>query len=327
MKKREPKKRAVSFALILILVLVFLFSGLRILESTVFSSGQAQEDSFERKTITRNGVEYFPRQDITVLMAMGIDQPGPVEDSGYYRNPGAADVVMLLIFDEKNRETRILYLNRDTMLQMPVLGLDGKMAGSSYGQLALAHTYGSGLEDSCENTVQAVSDFLNGIAIDYYISVHMDAISILNDAVGGVTVTVEDDFSRVDPSIAMGTVTLRGEQAINFVRTRKDLGDQLNVSRIERQEEYIRGFAEAFEKTADGNPEFVVTTYDTVYPYLVTDCSASTISGMLSRYEGYEIVEIVTPEGKNVLGEEYYEFYADAEKLDELILRLFYAPK
>ena len=327
MKKREQKRRAVSFALILILVLVFLFSGLRILESTVFSSEHAQEDSFERKTITRNGVEYFPRQDITVLMAMGIDQPGPVADSGYYRNPGAADVVMLLIFDEKNRETRILYLNRDTMLQMPVLGLGGKMAGSSYGQLALAHTYGSGLEDSCENTVQAVSDFLNGIAIDYYLSVHMDAISILNDAVGGVTVTVEDDFSRVDPSIAMGTVTLRGKQAINFVRTRKDLGDQLNVSRIERQEEYIRGFAEAFEKTADGNPEFVVTTYDTVHPYLVTDCSASTISGMLSRYEGYEIVEIVTPEGRNVLGEEYYEFYADAEKLDELILRLFYAPK
>ena len=32
-------------------------------------------------------------------------------------------------------------------------------------------------------------------------------------------------------------------------------------------------------------------------------------------------------EGENKLGEEYYEFYADEEKLDALILQLFYAPK
>ena len=33
------------------------------------------------------------------------------------------------------------------------------------------------------------------------------------------------------------------------------------------------------------------------------------------------------PEGENVLGQEYFEFYVDEEKLDQLILRLFYAPK
>ena len=49
--------------------------------------------------------------------------------------------------------------------------------------------------------------------------------------------------------------------------------------------------------------------------------------GMLERYEGYTLNEIVTPEGENVMGEEYYEFYPEEEKLDELILRLFYAPK
>jgi hypothetical protein len=35
----------------------------------------------------------------------------------------------------------------------------------------------------------------------------------------------------------------------------------------------------------------------------------------------------VSPEGENVLGEKYYEFHVDEEKLDELIVRLFYAPK
>ena len=327
MKKCDQLKKLVHFLLILILVLVFLISGLRILESTVFSSGQNQGETFERKTITRDGVEYFPRQDITVMLVMGIDQEGPVQDSGYYRNPGAADVVMLLIFDEKEECGRILYLNRDTMLQMPVLGMGGKQAGTSYAQLALAHTYGSGLEDSCENTKKAVSDFLNGIAIDYYAAVNMDAVAILNDAVGGVTVTVEDDFSNVDPSLSKGTMTLWGKQAVNFVRTRKGVGDQLNLSRIQRQKTYIEGFSDAFSKALKENPDFVVSVYEQVSPYLVTDCSVNTISGMLSRYDGFEIVEVVTPEGENILGKEYYEFYADEEELDQLILRLFYAPK
>lgn len=327
MKKHENGKKLAYFSAVLILVFVFLISGLWILESTVLRRGQTLEQDFERKTITRDGVEYFPRQDITVMMVMGIDQMGPVQDSGSYRNHGAADVVMLLIFDEKNQECRVLYLNRDTMLQMPVLGIGGKQAGTGYAQLALAHTYGSGLEDSCENTRRTVSDFLNGITIDYYVSMNMDAISLLNDAVGGVTVLVEDDFSQIDPSIPKGEVTLMGEQAINFVRTRKNVGDQLNISRIERQKAYVQGFVEAFGKSMEMDPDFAVTVYQQIAPYLVSDCSVNTISAMLSRYEGYEVREIVTPEGENVLGSEYYEFYADEEKLDALILRLFYSPK
>ena len=327
MKRKAQARELAYFLLILILVLVFLLSGLRILESTVFSSGENPEEGHVRKTITRDGVEYFPRQDITVVMVMGIDQEGPVADSGYYRNSGAADMVLLLIFDEKAEEARILYLNRDTMLQMPVLGLDGKQAGTNYAQLALAHTYGSGLEDSCVNTVKTVSGFLNGIAIDYYVSANMDAIAILNDAVGGVTVTVEDDFSQVDPGLSKGTVTLKGKQAAAFVRSRQGVGDQLNLSRIRRQKVYLEAFTEAFRKALEGNSEFVVKTYEQISPYLVTDCSVNTISGMLSRYKGYEIAEIITPEGENVLGEEYYEFHVDAASLDRLVLRLFYAPK
>ena len=326
-KRRRSVWDLLYFLALLVLILAFLISGLHILESTVFRKGAEVGEQVERKTVVRDGVEYFPRQDITVMLVMGIDQSGPAVDSGSYRNPGAVDVAMLLIFDEKMGDCSILYLNRDTMVQMPVLGLGGKEAGSVRAQLALAHTYGNGLEESCENTRRTVSDFLNGISIDYYISMRMDAIAMLNDAVGGVTVLVEDDFSQVDSSIPKGLVTLRGEQALNFVRSRKDLGDQLNVSRIERQKTYIQGFTDAFRAAMDSDAEFVVRTYDAVSPYLVTDCSVNTISGLLSRFEGFEIREIVTPAGQNLRGEEYYEFHADEEKLDALILRLFYAPK
>ena len=51
------------------------------------------------------------------------------------------------------------------------------------------------------------------------------------------------------------------------------------------------------------------------------------MAGKLTVRTDYTVAGFVSPEGKNVLGEKYYEFYPDEEKLDELILRLFYAPK
>lgn len=327
MKKGKHRKDLMFIALILILVLVMLYCGLQILESTVLSTGQGSGETVASKTVTYNGVDYFPRQDITVVMVLGIDQYGPVEDSGTYTNPGAADMVALVILDEQAESVSMLYLNRDTMLSVPVLGIGGKQAGTWFGQLALAHTYGSGLADSCESTRKAVSDFLGGLHIDYYVSMNMDAIAILNDAVGGVTVNVTEDFSQVDETITLGELTLNGQQAINYVRTRKDVGDQLNLSRIERQKEYLTSFGEALAGKLESDGEFAVRAYEQVSQYIVTDCSAATISGLMSRYSNYAIGQIVTPQGENVMGETYYEFYADETALWELVLSLFYAPK
>ena len=326
MKKRMRIIDIASAVLILLLVILMLYSGLQLLESTVLRTG-ADEQGFVSKTITRDGVSYYPRQDITVVMVLGIDQNGPVEVSEGYINPGAADMAALLIFDEKDESCTILQLNRDTMLEMPVLGVGGKTAGTYYGQLALSHTYGSGMEDSCENTRRTISNFLYGIHIDYYVAMNMDAIAILNDAVGGVTVNVTDDFSHVDPTIPVGQVTLRGEQAIRFVRPRRDVGDQLNISRIDRQKEYIGSFLKKFRGCYHSDLEFAATTYEQVQPYIVTDCSLNTITSLMDRYGDYEIKEVVSPAGENVMGEEYYEFYPDEDALDKLILRLFYMPK
>lgn len=325
MKNKKPLSGPVFYCIILVLVLVVLYSGLRILESTVFYKGTEQDPTINSRTIERNGIRYYPRQDITVVMLVGIDEFGEMVDSGSYNNSGAADMVALMIFDEKNEEARLLCLNRDTMMNIPVLGIGGKPAGSIYAQLALSHTYGSGLEDSCENTRKAVSDFLYGLTIDYYMAINMDAIKLLNDAVGGVTVNVTDDFSEIDPSLTMGEVTLMGDQAITYVRSRYGIGDQLNISRIERQKQYMTGFMEAIAAKKD-DTSFALSTYDLIDPYAVTDCSTTVLNTLMQRYADYPLVEIVSPEGENVMAE-YYEFHVDEELLDALILRLFYSPK
>ena len=327
MRKKNPLRGIVKFCILLILVLVMIYSGLQIMESTVFSQSEESVSAVPQKTIIRNGVEYFPRQDVTIMLVLGIDQYGPAESSNYYRNHGSADSVLLLIFDETNEECNVLYLNRDTMLNLDTIGVTGQYAGTTHGQLALAHTYGSGLEDSCENIRNTIMNYLHGVTIDYYVSMRMDAIPVLNDAVGGVTVTVVDDFSAVDPTITMGEVTLTGDQVINFVRTRKDVGDQKNVTRMKRQAEYVDAFLLALREKEQENVDFIVDVYSEVSPYLVTDCSVTILSSMLDRYLDFTINEVVTPEGENVIHDGHYEFYPDEQKLDELIVRLFYAPK
>ena len=58
MNKRRVVGEAARFFAIVVLLLVFLYSGLQILEATVFSGGQEQEQPVVTRTITRNGVHY-----------------------------------------------------------------------------------------------------------------------------------------------------------------------------------------------------------------------------------------------------------------------------
>lgn len=317
----------VLFACIaLILVLGIVYSGLQILELTVFY-GQEREFEVKTKTITRDGVKYYPRQDIDVLLMMGVNRPGYVE-AKYPHNETPADMIAVMVFDEKAGTCTVLNLNRDAMVDMPELNDEGKEIGSMYAQLAYAHSYGSGLEDSCENMKKTVSNLLGGVNIDYYISMNIDAVAPLNDAVGGVTVNVTHDFSDTDASIPMGMVTLRGNQARSFVQSRKSVGDGLNLSRIDRQKEYMNGFITAFKKTLEtSDVGFVLDTYNMVAPYLVSDLPISTLTSMVERYMDCSLTGILSLEGENKRGEKYMEFYVDEDALEDLRLELFYALK
>jgi anionic cell wall polymer biosynthesis LytR-Cps2A-Psr (LCP) family protein len=70
--------------------------------------------------------------------------------------------------------------------------------GTSEIQIAYAHAVGDGGAFSCENVVEAVSNYLGGVDIQSYIAMNIDSIAKINQLVGGVTVTIEDDFSAID---------------------------------------------------------------------------------------------------------------------------------
>lgn len=326
MRKRMSAHKLVLLVSIFILALVVIYSGLQVLESTLLRP-TGSENPAESKTIVRDGVSYYPRQDITVVMVSGIDLNGPVKSSGTYNNPGAADMVSLLVFDQTNEKINVISINRDTMMEIPVLGMKGRPAGTIHGQLALAHTYGTGLADSSVNLRNAVSNFLYGTQINYYVTMNMDAISIMNDAVGGVTVNVTDDFSEIDSTIPLGQVTLTGSQAVNYVRGRRGVGDGLNLNRMERHKAYMAGFLTALDDTAENSQSALVTAFEEAGPYMVTDCNTKILASLMDRYGDYELGEILSVEGENVKGEQYMEYHVDEKALDKLILEYLYAPK
>lgn len=325
MEKRLNIKKLILLAAIFVLVLVCLYSVFRIVEMKLRKPEPVMPMD-QSRVIERDGVSYYPRQDMVTILIAGIDEEGPVKSSGTYNNPGEADMVALVIMDQKTEKIDVLALNRDTMLDVPVLGVGGKDAGTIRGQLALAHTYGSGLADSAENLKKTVSDFLYGVQIDYYMTMNMDAIALLNDAVGGVTVTVEEDFSEVDSTIGKGEVKLNGKQAVSFLRSRQGLGDELNLSRMERQQRYIKSFVAALRSALQANSNLAATIYSEMTPYMVTDVSSNALMGLVKFYSDYEMGDIHTVKGENVVGR-YMEYHVDEAALDKQILSLLYAPK
>ena len=94
-----------------------------------------------------------------------------------------------------------------------------------------------------------VSNLLGGLEIDGYYSVGMDEIAQLNHVIGGATVTIEDDFSKVDPSLKMGEeITLTDEQAYHYLQARMEVGDGENESRMRRQRTYMEA---VYDKVID----------------------------------------------------------------------------
>lgn len=283
------------------------------------------EPAIPQDVVKLNGTYYVPKKGLQTILIMGLDKYERPEASIAYTNTMQSDFLLLAVIDEDAGQCDLLHLNRDTMTEIQRLGFGGADTGRFVGQLALAHTYGSGGSDSCLNAVKAVSHLLGGVKIDHYMTLTMDGVGKINDLVGGVTVTLLEDFSELDPAMKKGqTVTLKGEQALLYVRTRQGIGDQSNLSRMERQRQYLEAFyIKLMEKNRQVN-DFLKSTLLKLNDAFETDCMTSQLETLSKVLEKCEVAPIRTIDGEAVLGEEYIEFYVDEASLQEAIISLFY---
>ena len=119
------------------------------------SSSSALEEAGDTRELTYyNGGWYARRNDLETVLLMGLDKYAETEESNYLNNE-QSDFLMLLVINKETGACTPIQLNRDTMTKIQILGVRGDVAGTFTGQLALAHTYGSGERDSCLNTTEA----------------------------------------------------------------------------------------------------------------------------------------------------------------------------
>ena len=325
---RHHVRQGVVVAILLLLAFAGVVWGLHVMEENANPS-MTSEPKVVRATTHRGGALYNLRDDMESILIIGLDKYEDAIESSPdgYRNDQQADFLLLLLVDRAEQKCQMLQINRDTMSKVPVLGITGNVAGTKTEQLALAHTYGMGKEDSCRNTMQAVSSFLHETPIDHYLAVTMDAVKVLNDAVGGVTVTVTDDFSQVDETLVKGeTVTLQGSQALTYVRARAGMEEQTNLNRMARQRQYMSALQTKLSDKIRSDDGFSMKTALDLSEYMTSDCSVNHLADVADRIAEYGFSEIRTVEGDAVKGEEFMEFYADDEALQALILELFYVP-
>ena len=271
-----------------------------------------------------NGTAYARREDLETVLLLGVDKFEGETPEGYINNQ-QADFLLLLVMDKQHETCTPIQLNRDTMTQIQILGVTGEPAGTFTGQLALAHTYGSGEEDSCENTVLAVSNLLYGMEIDHYVSLTMDGVALLNDLVGGVTVEVLDDFSGIDDSLVQGeTMTLKGQQALTYVRSRGGLEDSSNLRRMERQRQYLSALQQQLKAAVQQEDGFTLDALLQLNEYMVSDCTVDQLSDLGDSLAAYQVSDILTTPGEAQVGEEYMEFTVDEDALQQLVLEVFY---
>lgn len=274
-----------------------------------------------------NGVVYEYKENMLTFLMLGIDKEGKAVAGRNETDGGQADAIFLVAADPDTRKISLIAVNRDTMVELLLEGLGEDGEDVVYeAQLAAQHGFGDGLQRSCELTRDRVSELFYGLPIHGYASLNMGGIAALNDALGGVEVTVLEDMTKKNGAWKQGArITLKGKDAFWYVRWRDTSVFESNRGRLERQKQYLKAFAQKAVEAVKKDVTTPVRLYNALKDYIVTDLSADEIAYLASKLVGYSFEgEIYTLEGKTEMKGEHEAFYPDKEALKELLIEVFY---
>lgn len=279
----------------------------------------------ELEEIADNYSDTGYNNNIKNIVLIGVDRQ-ELGESMYFRDGGQSDVILVLSFNLKTKEYFIVTVNRD--LAVPVENYS--MIGESYGlvneQIALAYAYGDGSRASGRNVLKSLN-YLLGPDISFlgYIAAPIPIIRTMADAVDGVDVYVEDDFTGVDDTLKQGQwVTLRGQHAENFVRSRMAMKySNVNSLRMDREMTFIKAFADKVKNNFTAQQ--AVDLYADMLDMVVTDMGKAEITKWVLQCYDYKFTGFHKIEG--TVGESLHNArctYYDPEEVADLVHELYY---
>ena len=342
-KKKKPKSKAfiifmrvgITVVSILLVVVISLVVMINMGKNSLLEDNQdlrvkvpASVEMYDDYIIYK-GHKYKYNENVATILFSGIDKKTKEHNEEIFGTAGQADSIFVLALDTSTGSYKLMALSRDSMVDVNICDAAGNFKGTQKMQICLAHAYGDGAETSNLNLKRSISRLFFGIPVNAYMSVDLDVIPILNDDVGGVTVTVMEDLTSWNPIFRKGeTITLWGTQAETYVRARDVTGDEnQNNLRMERQKSYIDGFVDNAITLTRKDFSTPLMLYNDVADYSRTDIDATKISYLASVFlqRGFSSDEdLVKIPGKTVMGEKYAEYHVDTEAFFDIIIQAYY---
>lgn len=348
--KRERRRRRISVPLILLCVLLVLVAGGFGTYRYLLSSGRksllahkqiegiditAPEDAIvedDGQKVTYNGKTYRRNEDIVSLLFLGVDVKSEDPGEREIGNNGQADTIFIGALNTVTGKMDIINISRESIVDVDTYDTNGDYAGTEPMQICLAYAYGDGEQTSCENTAKSVSRLMYGMPIDSYASITVPAISVLNDAIGGVEVTVLDDLGSGDNKLVKGErVTLKGKQVNTYVISRDQYSAEANNNRMARQRQYLIAFMNKAFSQIRSDLTTVFTLYEAVTNYMSTDLTVAKMTYLanLAMNGMFREQDIKTVPGEITLetgidGEEHANYHVDDKELYNIILDVYY---
>lgn len=307
-------------------------SGMQAAAMEKDTDASQEEASYELQEgqIRYNGKTYQYKENLMNILCLGIDSRDGIAKEKTPGKAGQADCVILAVLDDEAKTIQLINISRDSMVPVHVYATDGSFVEDRREQLALQYAYGNGRDWSCQLMEEAVSDLFYGLPIHGYCALSMNSIADLNDAVGGVTVTVPEELAVMQPKLfTVGEiVTLRGELAYHFVHDRayKSADVASNNKRIARQKTYAVAFVNQLKQGMKEDMTLPVKLYQTAEKQMVTSISLDQAVYLCTEYMNcsFDTENIYTIDGEVTMGEKYAEFNVDDDALYQLILDVFY---
>jgi len=195
-KRRKVKKRWTPLKIMLLIALVLVVGVGGFIGYTYYQVDQTVKKI--QSPVKNTGDKVVEEQKPVSVLLLGVDQrPG---------ERGRSDSIMVMTLNPTRNESRLISIPRDTKVDIVGHGTNDK----------INHAYAFG---GPEMTIKTVEKFLN-IPINYYAEINMEGFTSLVDAVGGVTVNNDLDFTVSGTHFPVGKVNLDGKSALKFTRMR-----------------------------------------------------------------------------------------------------------
>lgn len=199
--RKEKKKKRTWLKVVSLIVLLFILAGGAFAYSVWHSLNETVETMhtpIDRQTEKRAKTLELSDQEPFSLLMLGVDERGG--------DKGRSDTMIVLTVNPDNKSVKMLSIPRDTRTE--IVGHDT--------QDKINHAYAFG---GVEMAMDTVENFLD-IPIDYYMKINMEGFKDIVDAVGGITVQNDLDFTYEGKHFPKGTITLNGEEALKYSRMR-----------------------------------------------------------------------------------------------------------